>query len=43
MRQIQVIFIIFLCTMVRAEIINIPADFETIQEAVLGVENGDTD
>ena len=42
MRQIQVIFIIFLCTMVRAEIINIPADFETIQEGIDASADGDT-
>jgi len=42
MRQIRVILIIFLGTIVRAEIINIPADFETIQEGIDAAADGDT-
>ena len=42
MRQILVILIISLSTMVRAEIINIPADFETIQEGIDASTDGDT-
>ena len=42
MRQILVILIISLSTMVRAEIINIPADFEPIQEGIDASTDGDT-
>jgi hypothetical protein len=42
MRQILVILIIILCTIVRAEIINIPANYETIQQGIDASTDGAT-